>query len=184
MWRVLLYFRPGGNPILACNCSRRQASGRSAVVLVGQAVGAGKLEQRELRAGDVVLLAGRLGAGKTLLAAGIGEGLGVEEPLTSPSFILARAHEGFLPVVHADVYRLGTSAEFEDLDLPEQARDGVLLIEWGDREVRLERRRLETGDGDDEILFDNVNVSCVDTFAGHAAPDLVTAADGVECGNR
>lgn len=85
-----------------------------------------------LGAGDVVLLSGRLGAGKTLFAAGVGEGLGVEEPLTSPSFILARAHEGFMPVVHADVYRLGTSAEFEDLDLPEQARDGVLLIEWGD----------------------------------------------------
>jgi tRNA threonylcarbamoyladenosine biosynthesis protein TsaE len=82
--------------------------------------------------GDIVLLSGRLGAGKTLFAAGVGEGLGVEEPLTSPSFILARAHNGFLPVVHADVYRLGTSAEFEDLDLPEQARDGVLLIEWGD----------------------------------------------------
>ena len=85
-----------------------------------------------LGAGDVVLLAGRLGAGKTLFAAGVGEGLGVEEPLTSPSFILARAHVGFMPVIHADVYRLGTSAEFEDLDLPEQARDGVLLIEWGD----------------------------------------------------
>jgi tRNA threonylcarbamoyladenosine biosynthesis protein TsaE len=85
-----------------------------------------------LRAGDVVLLAGRLGAGKTLFASGVGEGLGVEEQMTSPSFILARSHEGFLPVVHADVYRLGTSAEFEDLDLPEQARDGVLLIEWGD----------------------------------------------------
>lgn len=85
-----------------------------------------------LGAGDVILLAGRLGAGKTLFAAGIGEGLGVEEQLTSPSFILARAHQGFLPVVHADVYRLGTSAEFEDLDLPEQAREGVLLIEWGD----------------------------------------------------
>ncbi len=85
-----------------------------------------------LRAGDIVLLAGRLGAGKTLFAAGVGEGLGVEEQLTSPSFILARSHEGFMPVVHADVYRLGTSAEFEDLDLPEQARNGVLLIEWGD----------------------------------------------------
>lgn len=85
-----------------------------------------------MAAGDIVLLAGRLGAGKTMFAAGIGEGLGVEEPLTSPSFILARAHEGFMPVVHADVYRLGSSAEFEDLDLPEQARDGVLLIEWGD----------------------------------------------------
>lgn len=85
-----------------------------------------------LRSGDVILLAGRLGVGKTVLAAGIGEGLGVEEPMTSPSFILARAHEGFMPVVHADVYRLGSSAEFEDLDLPEQAREGVLLIEWGD----------------------------------------------------
>jgi tRNA threonylcarbamoyladenosine biosynthesis protein TsaE len=85
-----------------------------------------------LRSGDIVLLAGRLGAGKTLFASGIGEGLGVEEQLTSPSFILARVHEGFMPVVHADVYRLGSSAEFEDLDLPEQARDGVLLIEWGD----------------------------------------------------
>lgn len=85
-----------------------------------------------LRAGDVVLLAGSLGAGKTLFASGVGEGLGVEEQMTSPSFILARAHQGFVPVIHADVYRLGTSAEFEDLDLPEQARDGVLLIEWGD----------------------------------------------------
>lgn len=85
-----------------------------------------------LRAGDVVLLAGGLGAGKTLFASGVGEGLGVEEQMTSPSFILARSHMGFLPVIHADVYRLGTSAEFEDLDLPEQARDGVLLIEWGD----------------------------------------------------
>ena len=85
-----------------------------------------------LRAGDVVLLAGGLGAGKTLFASGIGEGLGVEEQMTSPSFILARSHQGFVPVIHADVYRLGTSAEFEDLDLSEQARDGVLLIEWGD----------------------------------------------------
>lgn len=85
-----------------------------------------------MAAGDIILLSGRLGAGKTLFAAGVGEGLGVEEQLTSPSFILARAHEGFMPVVHADVYRLGSSAEFEDLDLPEQARDGVLLIEWGD----------------------------------------------------
>lgn len=85
-----------------------------------------------LSAGDVVLLSGQLGAGKTMFAAGIGEGLGVEEQLTSPTFILARSHQGFMPLVHADVYRLGTSAEFEDLDLPEQARDGVLLIEWGD----------------------------------------------------
>lgn len=99
-----------------------------------------------MAAGDIVLLSGRLGAGKTLFAAGIGEGLGVEEPLTSPSFILARAHEGFMPVVHADVYRLGSSAEFEDLDLPEQARDGVLLVEWGDV--------VEHGVPDDHLLVE------------------------------
>jgi len=85
-----------------------------------------------LRAGDIVLLAGRLGVGKTRFAAGIGEGLGVAETMTSPSFVLVKTYEGFFPVIHADVYRLGSSAEFEDLDLPEQAADGVLLIEWGD----------------------------------------------------
>lgn len=85
-----------------------------------------------LRPGDVVLLAGRLGAGKTLLASGIGEGLGVEEPVISPSFVLVRSYEGFVPLHHADVYRLGSTAEFDDLDLLSSANDGVLLIEWGD----------------------------------------------------
>lgn len=98
----------------------------------GETLALGRHLAALLRAGDIVLLGGRLGAGKTVFAAGVGEGLGVEEQMTSPSFVLARVHQGFLPVVHADVYRLGTSAEFEDLDLPEQAREGVLLIEWGD----------------------------------------------------
>jgi tRNA threonylcarbamoyladenosine biosynthesis protein TsaE len=84
-----------------------------------------------LRPGDVVLLAGRLGAGKTVLASGIAEGLGVSDPVTSPSFVLVRSYLGFLPVVHADLYRLGTSGELEDLELPETASDGVLLVEWG-----------------------------------------------------
>ncbi|MFQ5554347.1 MAG: tRNA (adenosine(37)-N6)-threonylcarbamoyltransferase complex ATPase subunit type 1 TsaE [Acidimicrobiia bacterium] len=84
-----------------------------------------------LRPGDVVLLGGRLGAGKTLLATGIAEGLGVAETVTSPSFVLVRRYEGFMPVVHADVYRLGSTGELDDLELPEAARDGVLLIEWG-----------------------------------------------------
>ena len=83
--------------------------------------------------GDIILLSGSLGAGKTVLAAGIGEGIGVAEPLTSPSFVLARHYpDGFMPLLHADVYRIGSSGEFEDLDLIEAARDGVLLIEWGD----------------------------------------------------
>lgn len=83
--------------------------------------------------GDIILLSGSLGAGKTVLAAGIGEGIGVAEPITSPSFVLARHYrDGFMPLLHADLYRIGSSGEFEDLDLIEVARDGVLLIEWGD----------------------------------------------------
>jgi tRNA threonylcarbamoyladenosine biosynthesis protein TsaE len=85
-----------------------------------------------LRAGDVVLLAGDLGAGKTVFAGGVGEGLGVDDPVVSPSFVLVRRYRGLLPMVHADVYRLGSSAEVEDLDLPGEAVDGVLVVEWGD----------------------------------------------------
>lgn len=84
-----------------------------------------------LRPGDVVLLVGKLGAGKTLMASGIAEGLGVEDVVTSPSFVLLRSYDGFVPVHHADVYRLNSNGEFDDLDLLDQARDGVLLIEWG-----------------------------------------------------
>jgi tRNA threonylcarbamoyladenosine biosynthesis protein TsaE len=84
-----------------------------------------------LRRGDVVLLVGPLGAGKTLLAGGIAEGLGVEDPVISPTFVIARSYEGFMPVHHADIYRLSSLAEFDDLELPERAEDGVLLIEWG-----------------------------------------------------
>jgi len=85
-----------------------------------------------LRAGDVVLLAGDLGSGKTVFASGIAEGLGVAEPVVSPSFILARRYEGLLGLVHADLYRLGSSAEVDDLDLLESAGDGVLVVEWGE----------------------------------------------------
>jgi tRNA threonylcarbamoyladenosine biosynthesis protein TsaE len=85
-----------------------------------------------LRPGDVVLLVGRLGAGKTLLASGIAEGLGVQDPVTSPSFVILRSYDGFLPLHHADVYRLTSTGEFDDLDLFSSAADGVVLIEWGD----------------------------------------------------
>lgn len=87
----------------------------------------------DLRPGDVVVLSGGLGVGKTLFTRGLATGLGVEEPVTSPSFVLAREYRtGFLPVVHVDVYRLGSLNEFEDLDVFEAARTGVLVIEWGD----------------------------------------------------
>lgn len=86
-----------------------------------------------LRPGDVVVLSGPLGAGKTLFTSGIAAGLGVEEPVISPSFILTREYSsGFLPLIHADIYRLTTRNEFDDLDLLAQSSHGVLVIEWGD----------------------------------------------------
>jgi tRNA threonylcarbamoyladenosine biosynthesis protein TsaE len=86
-----------------------------------------------LRPGDIVVLAGGLGAGKTLFTRGIATGLGVEEPVVSPSFVLVREYRsGFMPVVHVDVYRLGSINEFDDLDVLEMANEGVLVIEWGE----------------------------------------------------
>ena len=86
-----------------------------------------------LRPGDVIALSGPLGAGKTLFTSGIAAGLGVEEPVTSPSFVLTREYlSGFMPLVHADIYRLSTRNEFDDLDLLSEASNGVLVIEWGD----------------------------------------------------
>lgn len=85
-----------------------------------------------LRPGDIVVLAGGLGAGKTLFTRGIATGLGVDEPVVSPSFVLVREYRsGFMPVVHADVYRLDSINEFDDLDVLEMSKDGVLVIEWG-----------------------------------------------------
>ena len=86
-----------------------------------------------LRPGDVILLAGGLGVGKTLFTSGLATGLGVEEQVLSPSFVLVRQYRsGFLPLVHVDVYRLSSINEFEDLEALELAADGVLVIEWGD----------------------------------------------------
>jgi tRNA threonylcarbamoyladenosine biosynthesis protein TsaE len=85
-----------------------------------------------LRPGDIVVLAGGLGAGKTLFTKGLATGLGVEEPVVSPSFVLVREYRsGFMPLIHADVYRLGSINEFDDLDVLELSKEGVLVIEWG-----------------------------------------------------
>jgi tRNA threonylcarbamoyladenosine biosynthesis protein TsaE len=89
-----------------------------------------------LRTGDVVLLTGDLGTGKTVFASGIAEGLGVTERVVSPSFVLARRYEGLIGMVHADLYRVGSSAEVEDLDLLDAAADGVLVVEWGEAAER------------------------------------------------
>jgi tRNA threonylcarbamoyladenosine biosynthesis protein TsaE len=88
-----------------------------------------------LRAGDLVILAGPLGAGKTTLVQGIGEGLGVRGPVTSPTFVIARLHpvvSGSGPaLVHADAYRLGSISEVDDLDLDTDAAAAVTVVEWG-----------------------------------------------------
>lgn len=87
----------------------------------------------EVRPGDVIVLKGGLGSGKTRFAGGLAGALGVEENVVSPSFILMREYRnGFLPVIHVDVYRLGSIHEFDDLDVFERSADGVLVIEWGE----------------------------------------------------
>ena len=85
-----------------------------------------------LRPGDLVVLAGPLGAGKTALTQGIGAGLGVRGPVTSPTFVLARVHRGGrVPLVHVDAYRLTSMADVDDLDLDATAEDSVTVVEWG-----------------------------------------------------
>ncbi|HEY7269056.1 MAG TPA: tRNA (adenosine(37)-N6)-threonylcarbamoyltransferase complex ATPase subunit type 1 TsaE [Dehalococcoidia bacterium] len=89
-----------------------------------------------LQPGDVVLLSGELGAGKTCLAQGIGRGLRVAEAVKSSSFVLVNEYNGRLKVYHADLFRLNDPGEVVDLALEEMAQDGVLLIEWPDRAWR------------------------------------------------
>lgn len=109
---------------------------------------------RELRAGDVVVLSGPLGAGKTVLAKGIAEAMEVEGPVTSPTFVLARVHRarraGAAAMVHVDMYRLLDSpgvdllAELDSLDLDTDLEDAVVVVEWGEGVVeRLAERHLE-----------------------------------------
>ena len=95
-----------------------------------------------LRAGDLVILSGGLGAGKTTLTQGIGDGLGVRGPITSPTFVIARVHPPLAPpaatgelppaLVHADAYRLGSALELDDLDLDTDTAAAVTVVEWGE----------------------------------------------------
>ena len=87
-----------------------------------------------VRAGDLLVLSGDLGAGKTALTQGIGAGLGVRGPVTSPTFVIARVHPSLVggpPLVHVDAYRLGSLAEVDDLDLDASLEDSVTVVEWG-----------------------------------------------------
>jgi tRNA threonylcarbamoyladenosine biosynthesis protein TsaE len=88
-----------------------------------------------MRAGDLVVLSGDLGAGKTTLTQGFGAGLGVRGPVTSPTFVIARVHpplRGDLPLVHVDAYRLADLAEVDDLDLDASLEESVTVVEWGE----------------------------------------------------
>lgn len=120
-----------------------------------------------LHAGDLVVVTGDLGSGKTTLTQGIGVAMGVRGPVTSPTFVIAREHPSLVDgpaLVHVDAYRIGGLAEIDDLDLDASVDDAVTVVEWGeglvedlatDRlEVRLHRRRGDengaTADSDDE----------------------------------
>jgi len=95
----------------------------------------GRRLARLLRAGDVVVLSGALGAGKTTLTQGLAEGLGVRGPVTSPTFVIAREHPslgGGPALLHVDAYRLGGLAEVDDLDLDASLEQSVTVVEWGE----------------------------------------------------
>lgn len=84
-----------------------------------------------LQPGDVVVLSGPVGAGKTTLTQGIGAGLAVTDPITSPTFVIAREHRGTIDLVHVDAYRLGSKLELDDLDLVSDRDQCVTVVEWG-----------------------------------------------------
>jgi tRNA threonylcarbamoyladenosine biosynthesis protein TsaE len=99
----------------------------------------------QLKAGDLVLINGPLGAGKTVLAQGIGQGLGIDD-ITSPTFVISRTHKALLPMIHVDAYRLidteNPNLYLDDLDL--DTENSVTVVEWGGAEsARLSEDRLE-----------------------------------------
>ncbi|MFR9676321.1 tRNA (adenosine(37)-N6)-threonylcarbamoyltransferase complex ATPase subunit type 1 TsaE [Streptomyces sp. TR06-5] len=115
-----------------------------------------------LRPGDLVLLTGELGAGKTTLARGLGEGLGVRGDVTSPTFVIARVHPSLSDgpaLVHADAYRLGGGLEeMEDLDLDVSLPESVVVVEWGEGKV-------------EELTDDRLHVVIERTLGADAVPE-------------
>ena len=87
----------------------------------------------KLRTGDVVLLKGELGAGKTTFVRGMAQGVGSQAPVASPTFQLVRIYPGRVQLAHADLYRVENSTELSDLGLEELAGAGAVVVEWGER---------------------------------------------------
>lgn len=128
-----------------------------------------------LRAGDLLVLTGELGAGKTTFTQGLGEGLGVREGIISPTFVLVRIHpnlpDGPRPggpdLVHVDAYRLGSASEIDDIDLENTLDSSVTVVEWGrDRVEHLSESRLEV-----ELHRSLGGAAAAHTAGGSAAPD-------------
>jgi tRNA threonylcarbamoyladenosine biosynthesis protein TsaE len=138
------------------------------------------------RPGDLLVLAGDMGAGKTAFVQGFGRGLGVQDRITSPTFTLVHVYEGRLPIHHLDVYRLDQLSEVLDLGLAEMLDgESVVLVEWGDAilpvlphdflEVRL---TFGTGDDDRRLVVRAVGPSWwprLDAVAGVLSPWSVDA---------
>jgi tRNA threonylcarbamoyladenosine biosynthesis protein TsaE len=134
---------PGPVPFASAYSPGRLGRGSALSLTVSTADEMRELGRRlasALAAGDLVILSGGLGAGKTTLTKGIGDGLGVRGPITSPTFVIARVHPpvasspaGSRPsLVHADAYRLGGVLELDDLDLDTDLASSVTVVEWGE----------------------------------------------------
>jgi tRNA threonylcarbamoyladenosine biosynthesis protein TsaE len=121
--------------------------------------GLGAAIGRACTGGDVLILSGDLGAGKTTFTQGLARGIGIDEAVTSPTFVIARVHPhplGGPALVHVDAYRLGSSLELDDLDLDADLAHSVVVVEWGGglaeglADARIDLTLSRSDDGDDE----------------------------------